>query len=124
MSKTKTMELPVQLTRDEVRERGVELAQLVEKLRAAEANKKAVSKSLKDDIDEIRKDVLWMKDVVRHGRELRLVPVAERVKLEGRTVETIRMDTEEVVASRPMTETEVEEAQQGRLFIEHDQEDE
>lgn len=112
------MSLPVALTPDEVRERGEKLAAVVEEWKAAEDLKKSTAKHQKEAIDELKDLVLELKTIVRSKKENRHIEVADRVILERRVVETIRMDTEEVCGSRPMTPTELEAAAQGRLFVE------
>lgn len=52
----------------------------------------------------------------REGWEYREVEVRERPKPANRTVEVVRMDTDEVVRSRPMTEVEWKRWRQPELL--------
>ncbi len=76
-----------------------EYGQKEREAKAAAATRSAELKELRSSLDEAGR-------ASREGWEYREVEVRERPKPANRTVEVVRMDTDEVVRSRPMTEAE------------------
>jgi hypothetical protein len=61
----------VQLTEDEIRERGKALAQLFAELLATEADKKDSNKKFNEDIKDLKATILDLSVAIRSGQELR-----------------------------------------------------
>lgn len=95
--------LPVQLSNDEVRLKGEELAQQRKAWEAKKAERKAVAARLKEELDELDDKICTLADQVKNRREHRDVEVAELKDFEQGKVDTVRSDTGEVVRSRAMT---------------------
>lgn len=105
-------QLPVILTPDERLARGTQAAQLVEEIEAVEAEKKEITTELGRRLKRLRREVSTLSQAVRTGKEYQPVEVVQKANPERMTVETMRLDTYEVIDSRPMTVAE----RQGGLF--------
>lgn len=101
-----TRNLPVKLKEDEVAAKSQELAASIRILEDMEITLKSVSKKLKDDITAKNKEVLNLARIVTDKIEYRDVECYEYRNLTTFTVEIIRFDTSEIVATRPMTQNE------------------
>jgi hypothetical protein len=112
----KTRRLPVSLTSEETRARSSQLAAIVFEIDRTEAAMKNAATSYKEKIKELNADARILAKAVHTGKELREVDVYERTNAGLRTWETVRDDLAEVVASRPMTDLEVRDLLQGKLF--------
>jgi len=117
MSATTTYmkKLSVPLSEVEIRERGQQLAHLrieveKEKLAAKEAASQRAAK-----IKSLDSRVMELAHAVENKREDRDVQVRDQVNTRLWRMETIRLDTEEVAEVRPLTDAELEEAQQASL---------
>jgi hypothetical protein len=117
---TTTLDLPVKLTEEEIRTKGSEQADAVGELSRQEAEKKETVKELNIALKSTRKRINELAQAVRTGVEIRQVEC--RVVPVGDEMHTERLDTNETVDRRPMSEYERREAAQGRLF-EDEQED-
>lgn len=107
---TTTVELPFDLTDDELRDRGAEQARKLQERAAVDEERKDKAKSYKDRIDEIDAKIATLADAIVTGRELRPV-VCEWVADNARAVmNLVRTDFGTVVQSRPMTEAEKQRA--------------
>lgn len=113
-----TKRLPVALTDEEIRLRGVQMAGLENQYEEASGEAKQTAKSYKDTLEGLRLSILKLSDQIASGKEYRDVQVEERKDWDTQEVLTLRCDTFEVVDRRPMTPNEL---QRGRgLFEEKD----
>lgn len=110
-----TRELPVQLTEDEYHIRSAELAtaeRIFGEKRAAEAiaaeKWKGEKQALKEDTETAYAKLTLLGRVVREKREFRAVQIVEQPDHERRVVDTVRIDTGEIVESRGMTPAELQ----------------
>jgi len=108
-----TMLLPCELTDDEWVARSRDLASLEAILADAEAAEveaadeyKARKKRLAAETQTKRANVARLAQIVRTRSEERNVEVKTETDFEASRVQTVRVDTGEVVSTRPMTETD------------------
>ncbi len=99
----KLEKLPCKLTNDEVRRKGEELALERKKHREVADEAKASAARFKADLKAIDEKIDDLAEQVRSRRETREVEVIERKDMDIAMVETIRVDTGEVIRSRAMT---------------------
>jgi len=104
IGETRKVVLPVKLTSAESALYGNCLANLALELVALEETKREFAKDIGDQIKEKRKHLESKARVVRSGLEERYVEVRDEFRHETNEVDVVRMDTGEVVATRPMTE--------------------
>lgn len=112
----RTWELPVKLTLDETKLRSEALGKAIQEHADIEAEKDASNKRFKERLESLDLDISRLGRICREGRELRHVPVTDHKDYDRGTVETVRLDTGEVVGSRPMNEDE----RQAGLFDEEE----
>ena len=105
-------QLPVELTPTERMARAMTAAERQSEYCELESQKKATTSTLGRQLKEIRSEIEDLQRAVRSGKETQSVQVETLRNEARRTVETLRLDTGEVVDTRPMT---VEE-RQGKLF--------
>lgn len=117
---TTTLDLPCKLTEEEIRTKGSEQADAVGELSRQESEKKETVKGLNIGLKSTRKRINELAQAVRTGVEIR--PVECRVVPVGDEMHTERIDTNETVDRRPMSEYERREAAQGRLFEDEQEE--
>lgn len=103
-----TEQLPVRLTDGEIRERGEELAAKLEKQAEVTIEAKAKATAYKDVINELGTQINALAWKVNQGKENRAVDCREEANFTNRMAETFRMDTGEVVRSRPLTPAEMQ----------------
>jgi hypothetical protein len=117
----KTMSLPVKLTDEEVRLRGVELAAVTQEINKVDAQRKEVAKEYKDKLDGLASKRDLLADAVNNRVESRQVEVYEVHSLGDATAKIYRADTNALVHSRALSESELkraeEEARQPRLNL-------
>lgn len=111
-SKPRYERLSVKLTDEERMTRALKAAELSAKYDETEDKKKDVTATLAAEMKTLREEMAGLQRAVRSGTEVQPVQVEERRNEARRTIELYRLDTEELVHSRPMT---VEE-RQGKLF--------
>lgn len=102
-----TKRLPVKLTDDEIRLRGVEAAKLSRLIDSTEAEAKMTAKMFKEDIERLAKEHSRLTEQIWAGQEYREVQIEERKCWGDQKVETIRLDTREIIDVRPMTPQEL-----------------
>lgn len=109
----RTMLLPVKLTEAEVRAKAKELTRLIAQHRNSEirledlaAGYKSAKAHAEAESDDLLSQVRSCSTVVSTESEMREVEVFDVLDFDTATVLTKRGDTEEVVASRGMTEAE------------------
>ena len=101
-----TMRLPVTLTASEVSVRSQELAAIIEKKAATEYDMKAYAATCKKALAEADEKIRELTKIVLSGKESRHVDVVEYPNYERNLMETIRLDTHEIVEYREMKESE------------------
>lgn len=122
------LELPVTLNAEQVAEKGRELASVT--LRAAKVESKmeevketarAEVKALKEKLSDIRGEVKSLARSVRKMEVVQPVMVEARVFDDNSKVDVVRLDTEEVVETRALTEADRQmEIDEVLARIEHD----
>ena len=103
-----TMVLPVDLTAEERQIKGRELAGLLKGLEECETQKRLLTSQKGEEIKKLKVKIAGMANTIRTGQEYREIPVTLRRNEESLTIETVRSDKNEVVSSRPMTQTELQ----------------
>lgn len=105
-----TVDLPFDLTEDELRERGAEQARKIQARAVLDEKRKESAKAFKEQIDEVDAEIGTLAEAIVTGRELRPV-VCEWVANHRRAVmDLVRTDYGTVVQSRPMTDHEKQRA--------------
>lgn len=118
MKKHETRRLLTPLTEEERLQRSDELAKLVTKLADLEEEKKKKAREFKEEIDELKVSLHNLTQVVKTRLEEREVEVTTAAVLGREVMEVMRLDTGEVIFTRPLTPNEIVSARQGRLFDE------
>ncbi len=114
MSQPQFRQLPVKLTDEERMTRATTAAEKQREIGQIETQKKEVSSELGRKLKDLRKEIETIQRAVLTGSEHQKVQVEERRNEERRTIETVRLDTVEVIDTRPMTFEE----RQGKLALE------
>jgi hypothetical protein len=97
-----TMNLPVILTEPELILKGEELAQQVHDLAGVESRKKAANSAFKEEIESLEIKIASVARIVRERREYREVEVKDVRDEERMLMNTVRLDTGEVVSYRDL----------------------
>ncbi len=105
-----TQNLPVRLTTDELLMRSDELAKTIRERDEAERNMKSAQATAKRKIDTLELDITRLAEIVRDRQENRPVEVTEVKNWLRLTMDTVRVDTGEIVGSRSMSAYERNEA--------------
>jgi hypothetical protein len=100
--------LPVVLTDDEVRERGIKLAGVLQDIGREEFSKKSFNEGVKGRVDALESEADKLVTVIRAGKEDREVQVEEQKDYKAQEVRTVRLDTGEVIHHRAMTPRELQ----------------
>ena len=98
-----TRSLQCVLSSDELLVRGRELAVAQHERRECEARRKAAMATFKDEAEEIDGKIRTLTDVVRSGLEWRDVDVETKIERSLGVARVIRLDTGEVVETRPLS---------------------
>lgn len=101
-----TQMLPVKLTDEEIKTRAQEQQKLIQEHDEVELQRASISKSMKEQMEDLQLRVRKLKRAIESGTELRPVEVEERPDYEASKMDTYRLDTGEFVSSRPMEEGE------------------
>ena len=112
MQTTFTKDLRVPLTRDDRDNAGTRLAKIAVEVEEKQAKIKEVSAELKLNVKNLQAEAKKIGRSLLDGFVEKDVRCEEHLNLEDKRVETVRMDTNVVVESRPATEEEL----QGNLF--------
>lgn len=107
--------LPCKLSDDEVRLRGIDLAEAAKEHIDLQDAKKVTAKVFKDRIDAINKKIFELKDAVRNAVEVREIECELQYDYYMGKVTIVRMDSGEIIEVRAMTPKET----QGDLFDEN-----
>jgi len=102
----KTQMLPVKLTDDELLQKGEELADAHEELVEANGELKKNQDYLKNRIKGIQADISDLIRALKNKTEDREVDCEERPDYESGNMQTVRLDTGEVVYTRPLIDSE------------------
>lgn len=103
-----TMDLPVKLNDTELRQRAKELGDAHIDKTLVESRKKAANDGFKMEIEQLDTKIQKLSGVTSRGEEYRPIAITTRKDFDRSIVETIRLDTNEVVDSRPMTGDELQ----------------
>lgn len=101
-----TMDLPCELTEEEARDRTSRLVHLLKQQDSMRRTHAETRREMKEEKDTTEGAILRTSEVIREGKEDRPVQCLIRPNPEALTVETIRLDTGEVIASRDMSKAE------------------
>ncbi len=107
-----SMDLPCDLTQEELVKRGEALSSLISDHTLLESRAKEVSKEFKDKVSSIALTIREVSHVIANKRETRKVQCMKTWDYKRGVVEIHRNDTGELVSSRSMTPEE----RQGNLF--------
>jgi hypothetical protein len=102
-------ELQCNLTDAEVRERGEELAAVTNQIKETEAEKKAANSEKNEAIKGLHGRASDLAECIRTGQETRLVEVRETLDYDAKVVEVHRVDTQELVERRTMSDLELQQ---------------
>lgn len=105
-----TQHLPVRLTTDELLLRSDELAKTIRERDEVERAMKSAQSTAKRKIDTLELDITRLAEIVRDRQENRPVEVTEVKNWLRLTMDTVRIDTGEIVGSRSMSAYERNEA--------------
>ncbi len=117
---TNTRDVQFDLTDLEVKEYGERLARKTREITALKLKAKEIAGDYSRKVKALEGDVADLAEAVTTRKELRPVLCEERVDARRFRVDTVRLDTNEVVDTRPMNESEMADAQQGQLFSDAD----
>jgi hypothetical protein len=101
-----TRMLPVRLNEEELLTKASLLSTKVHELAIEEDDQKDAKAAMKKRLDDLNREITDVARIVREKVEPRPVEVHESKNYARRIVEIVRVDTGEVVDSRPMTEQE------------------
>lgn len=103
-----TRQLPCDLTQDEIVQRARESARLADEIESKEEALKAHSSVVKAAIADIENRKRNLEVEIRNGQILREVECEQRMIYRTRLVQEVRLDTQTVIAERPMSEEETQ----------------
>lgn len=109
-SRTTSEVLDCVLTEDEQRERGQQLAESVKAVSDLERDQKDVKASMKEAMEDAEAERERLALIVRDGKEPRTVPVRLDYDDQRGMVHKTRLDTGELIGTRPMTDEEKQRA--------------
>lgn len=104
-------QLPVDLTPAEKITKGLEQARVRDVIREVRGERDEAMDKFKGRLKALETERDRLTDEIRDGREMRAVEVREERNYRQNTLREIRVDTGEVVRTRPMTKEEREERQ-------------
>lgn len=108
MGETFTRTLPVELEPEERAARGVILAQKYQKLAELERKKKHFAAAYKAEREDLEAEVAELSRAVSTGYEDRAVPCRETIDRFSRVARIRRVDTGEMIDTRPLSRDEIE----------------
>lgn len=112
LRETKVLELRCDLTDEEIRKRGEELANQHQRIAELEEHKRQVAKEFKGKIDEHRTTANDLAKEIAQRATYREVETKLWLDIDAGMAELVRLDTGEVYHRRPLRPDE----RQGRLF--------
>lgn len=112
-NETRTMRLPVELTKEEIFARGKELARTKDahtaasaKLEQAKLAAKSAKEQINSEIKEAEEEMRRLARAIRSGREDRDVEILDKPDFKKGVMNIVRLDTGELVRTRGLTEAE------------------
>jgi hypothetical protein len=112
-AETRTVPLPVTLTKDEILARGKELARVkdehtraADELETAQLAWKTMKEGFANRISEAEDRMRQLARAINSGVETRDVEVCDEPEFKAGVMNTVRLDTGELVSSRGLTEAE------------------
>jgi hypothetical protein len=115
---TVTLELDVDLTAPEIKERGELLAKTENESAKLTEERTAARQMFNTKIKEKETDITRLALDIERKKELRKVPCEIQFDVAANTKKYVRLDTKEVVREETMTLAEIEHARQGNMFPE------
>lgn len=109
-----TKDLPCVMTDDEKRLKGSAIAAAVSEKAELEAEKKEFGEDIKKRMGAVEKRISALAHELSTGKEVRAVECAEYEKYATRMVDLVRLDTGEVIFSRPMRPDELQTSMEMR----------
>lgn len=101
-------QLPVRLTDEELRHRGDELASQLDLMDEIDARITAAKEAAKGPRQQTQERIFELRDQLRRKAEDRLVDCEMIKRFDQRCAETVRLDTGEIVGTRPLTAQEMQ----------------
>lgn len=98
--------LPVQLTEEEIKVKGEELAKDIKEHRDLELEKKAAAADFSKRMKTSSDNLLKLAQIVESGKEDREVPIKKEFDTRKNLCRITRLDSGDLVEARPMTEDE------------------
>lgn len=111
----KTRSLPVRLSREERELRASQLTETIAKHDQVDGERKAAAAGYKASVDRLNEEIRKLATAVRSGVEHRDVEIEERPTHDF-MINVYRIDTEELVDTRSMTDSERDKFAQAALF--------
>jgi hypothetical protein len=103
-----TQKLPVKLTDKDLKMKGDELAKEVQKLADLKNAMKQSAEGFKSQRSKVELEIDRLKQLILSKTELRDVEVRENKNYKAKVVSTVRLDTREVIHTRPMKAHELQ----------------
>lgn len=103
-----TQHLKCELTEDEIKEYGAELARKYSEITDLEDQKKSITSDFKARIDAANSDAGILARKIQNGYEFRDVFCEIQYIDDEKVVQTVRQDTGEIIKTRPMTPEEMQ----------------
>lgn len=108
--------LGVPLNEDEVRQRGEAIARKMHEVEELKAEKKSANSTIKEREKKLVAELEQLAREVRTKTEDRQIECREKKSTDPGMIDIMRLDDNSLVRQRAMTEKEVKESRQGRLF--------
>jgi len=108
-NKVGTEYLKCVLTNDQVREYGIELARKNSENESLDAQKKSFDAQIGASIKKVLLDIVGLSQKIQNGYEFLQVEVEERRDYDDKIIETVRLDTGEVIRTRDMTQDDLQD---------------
>jgi len=102
----RTLQLPVKLTQEEMLQRGERMGIVIHELNEIEVKRKAAADSFKTDRERLEEERQLLGSELKNKAKIVDVEVKSRPDWTNGKIETVRLDSMEVVAVRDMTASE------------------
>jgi hypothetical protein len=100
--------LPVALSADERAQRSLRLAERLSRRRDVQHEKRTAVEIAGRELRDLELEIDALTEIVASGHEIREVRCTERRDLDRRVLEVVRLDTDDIVDSRPLVEAELQ----------------
>lgn len=104
-----TRRLPVELSMDEKLVHSSRIVSLLTEIKMIDVERREVAKDFKRRIDAMQAEFQALTDAVASGYEFRDVEVRQEKDAKKKEVRLVRIDTDDVVSTRPMEPCELPE---------------